>query len=172
MLKDSPLTCEQIHCLQETLVAIWQHHIRSFNAEDINDTPLPVPNPTTSSSQSAANTRQSNGHALAMLPRGGMWCRKCGNQCARLHYIRLKITKKPCPHTHKTESQWLDTPGFKLSSHRLDQLQEELEVKYNKGGHVLTWNRQIGKVYDSPTEGPTNPLFQMQTAVEMERQGQ
>ena len=88
-----------------------------------------------------------------MLPSGGMWCRKCGKQCARLKHIRLKITKNPCPHATKDESQWLDQPGYNMSSHRLDLLQEELEEKYNKGGHVLTWNRQIGKIIDSTTGG-------------------
>ena len=153
ILKNSQLTQDQIDCLQETLVTIWQQHIRSFYAEDVNDTPATTPAQPSSSSQPANSTRTANGHALAMLPSGGMWCRKCGRQCARLQHIRLKITRNPCPHANKDETQWLDTPGFNLSSHRLDMLQEELEVKYNKGGHVLTWNRQIGKVYNSPTEG-------------------
>lgn len=96
ILKDSPMTFEQIHCLQETLGIIWQRHIPSFYAEDINDTPPPVPDPTTSSSQSAANARQSNGHALAMLPSRGMLCRKCGKQVTRLHHIRFRIS------THST----------------------------------------------------------------------
>ena len=153
ILKTSRLTPDQIQCLQETLVNIWQQHIRSFYAEDVNDTPPSGPIPSNNNSQQNASIRQANGHALAMLPSGGMWCRKCGKQCARLQHIKLKITKNPCPHANKNESQWLDSPGFNLSSHRLDQLQEELENKYNKGGHVLTWNRQIGKVYNAPNEG-------------------
>ena len=128
-------------------------HIRSFYAEDVNDTPPSAPIPSNNNSQQNASIRQANGHALAMLPSGGVWCRKCGKQCARLQHIKLDITKNPCPHANKDGSQWLDSPGFNLSSHRLDQLQEELETKYNKGGHVLTWNRQIGKVYNAPNEG-------------------
>ena len=156
ILKNSRLTSDQIQCLQETLVTIWQQHIRSFYAEDLNDTPAsppPPPSTTSGNSHQNASIRQANGHALAMLPSGGMWCRKCGKQCARLQHIKLKITKKPCPHAHKDESQWLSSPGFNLSAHRLDMLQEELEVKYNKGGHELTWNRQIRKVYNAPNEG-------------------
>ena len=150
ILKTSRLTPDQIQCLQETLVNIWQQHIRSFYAEDVNDTPPSGPIPSNNNSQQNASIRQANGHALAMLPSGGVWCRKCGKQCARLQHIKLDITKNPCPHANKDGSQWLDSPGFNLSSHRLDQLQEEPENKYNKGGHVLTWNRQIGKVYNAP----------------------
>lgn len=153
ILKTSRLTSDQIQSLQETLVTIWQQHIRSFYAEDVNDVPPSTPIPSSGNSQQKASIRQANGHALAMLPSGGMWCRKCGKQCARLQHIKLKNTKNPCPHANKDESQWLDTPGFNLSSHRLDQLQKELETKYNKGGHMLTWNRQIGKVYNAPNEG-------------------
>ena len=157
-IKNSRLTHDQIQCLQETLVIIWQQHIRSFYAKDVNDTPPPPPPPppaSTSSgiSQQNASIRQANGHALAMLPSGGMSWRKCGKQCARLQHIKLKITKKPSPHADKDKSQWLTSPEFNLSSHRLDMLQEELEVKYSKGGHELTWNRQIGKVYNAPNEG-------------------
>ena len=153
ILKTSRLTSDQIQCLQETLVTIWQQHIRSFYAEDVNDVPPSAPIPSSGNSQQNASIRQANGHALAMLPSGGMWCRKCGKQCARLQHIKLKNTKNPCPHANEDESQWLDTPGFNFSSHRLDQLQEELETKYNKGGHMLTWNCQIGKVYNAPNEG-------------------
>ena len=45
ILKTSRLTPDQIQCLQETLVNIWQQHIRSFYAEDVNDTPPSGPIP-------------------------------------------------------------------------------------------------------------------------------
>ena len=47
----------------------------------------------------------------------------------------------------------LHSEGYSRSSVRLDALERELNLKYNRGRHMLLWNRKVGKVIGSSDEG-------------------
>ena len=135
--------------LQQILAQIWQQHIRRFYSEDLNEDP---PSKPPEASPDDNILRNSNGHALALKDNGGMWCRKCGKHVSNLKHIRLKITKSKCLFEHKTPAEYLSQPGLMTSEHRLDLAFEELLTKYSAGGHVLSWNRKLGKK-DGPNLG-------------------
>lgn len=149
ILQNSPLTDDEVLLLQQVLIQIWQQHIRRFYSEDLNEDP---PSKPPEASPDDNILRNSNGHALALKDNGGMWCRKCGKHVSNLKHIRLKITKSKCLFEHKTPAEYLSQPGLMTSEHRLDLAFEELVTKYNAGGHVLSWNRKLGKK-DGPNLG-------------------
>ena len=149
ILQNSPLTDDEVLQLQQVLIQIWQQHIQRFYSEDLNEDP---PSKPPEASPDDNILRNSNGHALALKDNGGMWCRKCGKHVSNLKHIRLKITKSKCLFEHKTPAEYLSQPGLMTSEHRLDLAFEELVTKYNAGGHVLSWNRKLGK-QDGPNLG-------------------
>ena len=89
-------------------------------------------------------------------PGGGLWCRLCGKFISyTCSDVRLKITSKPC--TQK-DGPILASEGFLSNDNRLDKLERELNMKYNKARHLLHWNRKVGKSIGTPDEGWTQCL--------------
>ena len=138
---------DQIRLVQAFLVAIWQKHIVQWRSGgDLVDRHEP-----SVSTNTVVQDVEENGHLLAARTNGpGIWCRRCGKYVQRLQHIRLKITGQPCDHPN---GPLLHNEGYSRSSSRLDTLERELNVKYNRGKHLLLWNRKVGKIIGFSDEG-------------------
>ena len=145
----SHLSTRQIRALQSFLVQVWRHHIKQWHSGE--DLVVPSSQPSTGTQVLRGDTIKENGHLLAARETGpGVWCKRCGKYVSLLKHVRLKITKFPCKHPGGVE---LQSEGHNTSVSRLDQLEREMNLKYNNGGHVLKWNRKLGKQINSENEG-------------------
>jgi hypothetical protein len=140
------ISVEAVAALQGFLVEVWLDQIRRWhNGDDLEDK-LQKPDDNFATGE--------NGHRLERrVDAPGLWCRKCGKFTARVQHVRLKITKKPCQYKELPEEKWLQKEGHNAAEIRLDLLAQELEDKYNQGGHKLEWNRLIGKTIGASDEG-------------------
>lgn len=139
-----PLNCRltdgEIRAIQTFLVAVWQHHIKQWHAG--TDLVAPVQGDDHGQVIRSDNLEE-NGHLLSARASGpGIWCMRCGKFTSMLKRVRLKITRLPCTNPH---GPVLQQEGHNMAESRLDRLEHELNEQYNTGGHVLQWNRKIGK---------------------------
>ena len=135
---------EQLHKLQSSLVSVWQSHIEDWTSSpdiaivqpepSVSEVPAPSPHPVAR-----------RGHILRPTSSGGMFCAKCGLQTKFIKHIRLKKLSKPCRNADLAEDQWLTQPGRMSGESRLNDLLAHLRGSLNNGGHILTWNRLVGK---------------------------
>jgi hypothetical protein len=127
---------------------VWQHHIKQWHAgEDLTIIPQNI----NSHQVLRGEDVEENGHLLSVRVNGtGIWCKRCRTFTSMLKHVRLKITKKACANPN---GPILAQEGHNMAETRLDQLEDELNVKYNLGGHSLQWNRLLGKEIGSPNEG-------------------
>ena len=139
---------ELVERVQRMLISIWQEHIKKWHAgKDLGE----VVSKARSERTMVGGLISENGHLLAPRDTGsGLWCRRCGKYVQRLEHVRLKITGQPCDHPN---GPLLHSEGYSRSSARLDALERELNLKYNRGRHMLLWNRKVGKVIGSSDEG-------------------
>ena len=143
----------QVRALQLMLVEIWQMNIERFHDKQQHyqkKVRLAMER------QEGAGSAQfeENGHVLEpRVGQEGVWCRKCGKFVTRLKHVRLKITGSKCVQKDLPVGEWLQAEGFFRSGARLDALQQEMQRKYNTGGHILQWNRKLGKEAGSADEG-------------------
>ena len=143
--QDFVLSDHEIRLVQIFLVETWRRHIiRWYSGSDIEQ-------------MARVQCRQltdeglvENGHLLAQRQQGGFWCRLCGNHTALAKHVRLKITRQPCANQG---GEILEREGFYHNDNRLDQLERELNIRYNLGKHLLHWNRRTGKELGSQEEG-------------------
>uniref|UniRef100_A0A7S0A5U4 Uncharacterized protein n=1 Tax=Pyrodinium bahamense TaxID=73915 RepID=A0A7S0A5U4_9DINO len=92
-----------------------------------------------------------NGHVLRSRPEGGgVFCVKCGKQTYNHQHVRLKITRNRCKFHDLPRDRWLQAPGAHAAQSRLDEQEKALNDKYNKNGHLLVWNRKVGKSPHDP----------------------
>ena len=142
------LSDELIERVHQMLISIWQEHIKNWHAgKDLGE----VVSKARSERTMVGGLISENGHLLAPRDTGsGLWCRRCGKYVQRLEHVRLKITGQPCDHPN---GPLLHSEGYSRSSVRLDALERELNLKYNRGRHMLLWNRKVGKVIGSSDEG-------------------
>ena len=142
------LSDELIERVHRMLISIWQEHIKNWHAgKDLGE----VVSKARSERTMVGGLISENGHLLAPRDTGsGLWCRRCGKYVQRLEHVRLKITGQPCDHPN---GPLLHSEGYSRSSARLDALERELNLKYNRGRHMLLWNRKVGKVIGSSDEG-------------------
>jgi hypothetical protein len=132
------------------LINVWQKYIQNWHDDQQRYKNLEQ----TGQSNDATPMRDDNGHTLA--PRRGnegVYCVKCGKYVSRMKHIRLKITSRPCQMKDLPRDKWLQQEGASRNEARYDQLETELQEKYNKGGHTLSWNRCIGKTIGAEDEG-------------------
>ena len=155
----------QIKNIQSILMKIWQKQVQLwYDTTDSNSTTPndPVINPATdpsdpnpTSSSPDVNPPNSvptikRGHVLKLIPTGGVFCCRCGKQAKNQKH---QILNKPCKFPDLEPSQWLTTPGFQQSQHRIHEAENLLNSQYNPGKHVLVWNRKLGKVKNKPDYG-------------------
>ena len=145
---ESSLSDCDIFNIQFFLVHVWQHHIKQWHAgEDLTIIPQNI----NSHQVLRGEDVEENGHLLSVRVNGtGIWCKRCRTFTSMLKHVRLKITKKACANPN---GPILAQEGHNMAETRLDQLEHELNVKYNLGGHSLQWNRLLGKEIGSPNEG-------------------
>ena len=148
------LSDECIKEVQQFLVSTWSTHIRRwYEGKDLEDRGV--------AETSEAHARQlgedavtvyENGHTIVPLSEGkqGVWCNRCGRYTYNLRHARLKITKHACPYPN---GEPLQREGYLDSATRLDELERDLNTRYNTGGHDLIWNRSLRKDIDHPDEG-------------------
>ena len=148
------LSDECIKEVQQFLVSTWSTHIRRWHeGKDLEDRGV--------AETSEAHARQlgedavtvyENGHTIVPLSEGkqGVWCNRCGRYTHNLRHARLKITKHACPYPN---GEPLQREGYLDSATRLDELERDLNTRYNTGGHDLIWNRSLRKDIDHPDEG-------------------
>ena len=142
-----PAGCDAvIRIVQVFLVDVWQKHIIRWHAGgDLEDKSRSRPN-----QEITEHGIVENGHLLAPREGGGFWCRLCGKFTSYTEHVRLKITSKPCT---QTDGPILACEGYSSNDNRLDKLERELNMKYNKARHLLHWNRKVGKSIGAPDEG-------------------
>ena len=135
-----------IRIVQSFLVDVWQKHIIRWHAGgDLEEKSRSRPN-----QEITEHGIVENGHLLAPREGGGFWCRLCGKFTSYTEHVRLKITSKPCT---QTDGPILACEGYSSNDNRLDKLERELNMKYNKARHLLHWNRKVGKSIGAPDEG-------------------
>ena len=135
-----------IRIVQSFLVDVWQKHIIRWHAGgDLEDKSRSRP-----TQEITEHGIVENGHLLAPREGGGFWCRLCGKFTSYTEHVRLKITSKPCT---QTDGPILACEGYSSNDNRLDKLERELNMKYNKARHLLHWNRKVGKSIGAPDEG-------------------
>ena len=131
--------------MQVFLVETWQRHIiRWYSGGDLEQMAW------VQRRQLTDEGVVENGHLLAPREQGGFWCRLCGKHTALAKHVRLKITRQPCANQG---GEILAREGFYHNDNRLDQLERELNIRYNLGKHLLHWNRRTGKELGSQEEG-------------------
>ena len=162
------ISVTQIKNIQSILIKIWQKQVQLWydTTESNSTTPNgPVINP--ASNPSAPNPTSSSpdvnppnivptikrGHILKLIPTGGVFCCRCGKLTKNQKHQRLKILNKPWRFPDLEPSQWLTTPGFQQSQHRMHEAENLLNSQYNPGKHVLVWNRKLGKIKNKPDCG-------------------
>ena len=79
-----------------------------------------------------------------------MWCKRCGKYTRILKHVRRKIGKTPCANP---SGPILTQEGHNMAETRLDRMEKEMNLKYNKGNHSLQWNRKLGKQIGAADEG-------------------
>ena len=159
------LSDDKVRAVQRSLVAVWQAHIAAFGdgvqelAEIIAETPSGQPagqqQPDAGSTVSMTLTRQPadrRGHALKLIPSGGVYCQKCGKQTKNVKHQRLKILNKKCAFPDLPVEEWLQEPGALRSASRLQQAERDLHERLSNG-HRLVWNRKVGKQADREDYG-------------------
>ena len=135
---------DQLHKLQSSLVSVWQSHIEDWTSSP--DVAIVQPEPRFSEVPApSSHPVARRGHILRPTVSGGMYCAKCGLRTKFIKHIRLEILSKPCRHADLEEDQWLTQPGRMSADSRLNDLLSYLRGSLNNGGHVLTWNRLVGK---------------------------
>lgn len=143
----SMLTTQEVCAVQSFLVEVWQHHIKQWHS--VGDLVV-IPREVDDQQVLRGENVEENGHLLAPRANGpGMWCKRCGKFVALLKHVCLKIRRQACANPN---GPLLAQEGHNMAESRLDRLERELK-KYNKGGHVLKWNRQLGKQIGSQNEG-------------------
>ncbi|CAE7235511.1 unnamed protein product [Symbiodinium sp. CCMP2592] len=144
--EDFYLNDDVVLVVQEFLVDVWQKHIVRWHAGgDLEDKRRNFP-----TREITERGIVENGHLLAPRTEGGFWCRLCGKFTSNTQHVRLKITSKPCT---QRGGPVLASEGFLSNDNRLDQLERELNMKYNRAKHLLHWNRKLGKNIGAPDEG-------------------
>ena len=88
---------------------------------------------------------EKRGHVLKPTAAGGVFCCKCGRQTQYIKHVTLKITKTPCPNAAPPPDRWLSVRGRMNAESRLDDLFRHMDTTFNKGIHVLVWNRRTGQ---------------------------
>ena len=140
------ITEEALHSVQKSLVDVWQRHIQEWHsAEDVATFTLQPSAPATAVPVPANVPVEKRGHVLKPTASGGIFCCKCGRQTQYIKHVRLKITKTPCPNAALPPDRWLSVPGRMNAESRLDDLFRHMDTTFNKGIHVLVWNRRTGK---------------------------
>ena len=127
--QDFVLSDHEVRLVQIFLVETWRRHIiRWYSGGDLEQ-------------MARAQRRQltdegvvDNGHLLAPREQGGFWRRLRGKHTA-------------------LGGEILANEGFYHKDNRLDQLERELNIRYNLGKHLLHWNRRTGKELGSQEEG-------------------
>ena len=135
---------DQLHKLQSSLVSVWQSHIKDWTSSP--DVAIVQPEPRFSEVPApSSHPVARRGHILRPTVSGGMYCAKCGLRTKFMKHIRLTILRKPCRNADLEEDQWLTQPGCMSGDSRLNDSLSHLRGSLNNGGHVLTWNRLVGK---------------------------
>ncbi|CAK0878634.1 unnamed protein product [Prorocentrum cordatum] len=154
----SPLTQRQSVLLQTFMLTVWRDQVQRWHRGDdllqVAEPEAPAPAGQEGAAAAAQQGHAENGHHLERrVGADGLWCRKCGKFVQRTQHVRLKITGRRCEFPDLPPERWLQREGQRQAESRLDQLWRDTEERYNKGGHVLTWNRRTGKVAGAADEG-------------------
>lgn len=152
--EDFFLSDESIQKVQQFLVSTWSTHIRRwYEGKDLENRETAATGEVRARQVGTDDvTVYENGHTILPRTEGrqGVWCNRCGRFTYNLRHVRLKITKHPCPYPN---GEPLQREGFLDSTTRLDELEHDLNTRFNTGGHELLWNRSTRKEIDHPDEG-------------------
>ena len=143
---DADLAADVI-LVQQTLVNIWQCHIKSYLYGDIGPgahsagsvaSAVPIP-----ASLVVEDAILENGHHIVAMQGGGVWCRKCGIYVRETKHRRLKISYRRCTQAQLEQRYWLVTPSFRHNPHRLLDLFNGVVKMAN--GHHVAWNCSVSR---------------------------